>query len=174
MQHGSSKDKGEKITCNHLTFAPCKGPREPAIASAFRYENAVCPLFLARQREFSGQKSALGHHRCCRGFARAQHRGTGAPGGLGAGEGDVVRRGEQPAAPCLLWLGAGCCSRSSLHLPEGVQVRPRKGAKMCPGLIACPRLSFFFFPQGSLLQRQSLIPGTGRAQRLASHPRLLG
>lgn len=70
--------------------------------------------------DFSGQKSALGHRCRRRGFAQVQHRGAGTLGGLGAGEGDVVRRDEQPGAFCSVWLGAGakgagCCSRSSLH-----------------------------------------------------------
>lgn len=49
LQHSSSKEKGEKITCNHLTFAHCKQLRERGITSNFLCENAVLPLSLPQQ-----------------------------------------------------------------------------------------------------------------------------
>lgn len=144
MQHGSSKDKGKKITCNHLTFAPCKGPREPAIASDLRCENAACPLFLPRQREFTGRSRLSGitaaagalpgrstEARACRGVW-ALVKGMWCEG-----------VGSRPLPVCYGWvLGAAPGARCTRR--RGSRCAPERGPR-CAQVSSPARGWFFFF-----------------------------
>lgn len=45
LQHSSSKGKGEKISCNHLTSALCKPHQELGTANIFLHENTLFFFF---------------------------------------------------------------------------------------------------------------------------------
>lgn len=133
------KRKGEKkFTCNHLTFALCKQRQELGIANNFLRENALCPFLLPGQEGLRWAEMGSQALLPWRGFAPVQRRGAGTPGGLGAGEGDVARRGERPGALCSARLdagGRGCWGPlQERSAPAG---GGGKGSKTCPGLSAC-------------------------------------